>query len=101
MITDEIGAAIFHAEYTDDGRIRSISAVEIPERTVVSPEVLAAALAGDGMGCRVEFDLLVFELANGIWVYQLGAYNPRYRGIDARLVGGDGPIKADNPAKET
>lgn len=92
----EIGDTVFRDEINADGRTHSTSAVVIPEHTVISAAVLAEALSEDASAARVLGDLLVLDLANGVWMYRLGAYNPTYRGIDAQLVSGE-PIKATTP----
>lgn len=98
-MTEPVGVVTLHTTYTANGT-QTVSATQIDPVTAVSVEFLHELMTNGDPLIRVVDNILILDLANGRWAYQLGEYNPACRGIMARLIDGE-PLASTTPTLDT
>lgn len=88
------GSVTFRTTYAGDGS-QVVSATQVDPVTAIGVEFLHDIMTNGDPRVRVVDNRLILDLANGTWTYQLGEYNPTYRGIMARLIDGE-PLTSES-----
>lgn len=86
-MTETVGTIVFTK--THAGEHHTVAAAHVDPVITISVDLLHEIMTGGDPRTRVLDNKLILELANGTWTYQLGEYNPIYRGIMARLIEGE------------